>query len=239
VRQVKLFLGAEHPCSYLPGQVSRSAYVDTDEWLDVAAYSSLAAQGLRRSGDLVYRPLCRSCLACVPIRIPVARFLPNRSQLRTLRDNQDLTATPKPAAFDEEHYRLFRSYLAARHADGGMANSTPQDYIGFLGSSWADTWFVEFRLQETLVAVAVVDRLSTGMSAVYTFFNPAHAERGLGTLAVLWQIEESKRLGLDWLYLGFWVGACRKMRYKGNYRPLEAMVGGHWLPFEKGEKIDI
>jgi arginyl-tRNA--protein-N-Asp/Glu arginylyltransferase len=239
VRQIRLFRGTEHPCSYLPGQMSLSAYVDTHERLDVAAYSSLAAQGFRRSGDLVYRPLCPSCSACVPIRIPVARFLPNRSQLRTLRANRDLTATPKPAAFDEEHYRLFRSYLAARHVDGGMANSTRQDYIGFLGSSWADTWFVEFRLQETLVAVAVVDRLSTGMSAVYTFFNPAHAERGLGTLAVLWQIEESKRLGLDWLYLGFWVGACRKMRYKGNYRPLEAMVGGHWLPFEKGEKIDI
>jgi arginine-tRNA-protein transferase len=171
--------------------------------------------------------------------VPVARFLPNRSQLRTLRDNKDLTATPKPAEFVEEHYRLFQCYTAARHDDCGMADSTRQDYIGFLGSSWSDTWFVEFRLREKLVAVAVVDRLVDGMSAVYTFFDPAYAERGLGTLAVLWQIGESKRLGLDWLYLGFWIGACKKMSYKDNYRPLEAMVGGHWRLFEKGEKIDI
>jgi arginine-tRNA-protein transferase len=115
-----------------------------------------------------------------------------------------------------------------------MADSTPLDYIGFLGSSWADTWFVEFRLQEKLIAIAVVDRLVSGMSAVYTFFNPAYADRGLGTLAVLWQIEESKRLGLDWLYLGFWIGACRKMNYKDNFRPLEAMIGERWLPFVNG-----
>ena len=147
MRQIQLFGGPEHPCSYLPGQISRSAYVDTHLKLDVPTYSILAGQGFRRSGDLVYRPHCRSCPACVPIRLPVARFLPNRSQLRTLRINTDLTILPRPAEFVEEHYRLFLRYLAARHDDCGMADSSPQDYMGFLGSSWADTWFVEFRLQ--------------------------------------------------------------------------------------------
>ena len=204
----------------------------------MATYSSLIARGFRRSGDMVYRPDCQHCSACKPVRIPVARFLPNRSQLRTLRLNADLTATPKPAEFAEEHYLLFKRYLAARHDDGGMADSTRQDYIEFVGSSWADTWFVEFRLQGTLVSVAVVDRLVNGLSAVYTFFDPSHAARGLGALAVLWQIGEAKRLRLDWLYLGYWIGACRKMNYKENYRPLEVMLVERWVAFEKGEKID-
>ena len=238
MRQIQLFGGPEHPCSYLPGQFSRSAYVDTRLKLDVPTYSTLAAQGFRRSGDLVYRPHCRSCSACVPMRLPVARFLPNRSQCRTLRINADLAIVPKAADFAEEHYRLFLCYLAARHDDGGMAGSSPQDYIGFLGSSWADTRFVEFRLQGRLVSVAIVDLLANGLSAVYTFFDPAYDERGLGTLAVLWQIEEARRLGLDWLYLGYWIGACRKMNYKDKFRPIEAMIGDRWVPFEKGKKID-
>ena len=239
MKRILLFRGPEQACSYLPDFVSRSAFVDTRLQLDVPTYSSLAAQGFRRSGDLVYQPNCPACSACVPVRIPVARFSPNRSQWRTLRKNAGLTITPKPAEFDAEHYQLFLRYLAARHDEGGMKDSSPQDYIGFLGSAWADTAFVEFRLHEELLAVAVVDRLVSGLSAVYTFFDPAYEERGLGTLAVLWQIGEAKRLGLDWLYLGFWIGACGKMSYKTNFRPLEALINDHWLSFEKGEKIDI
>ena len=237
MKHIQLFQGQEQTCSYLPEQLSRSAYVDTHLELDVPTYSGLAALGFRRSGDMVYRPYCRSCSACVPIRLPVAQFVPNRSQLRTLSNNTDIKIVPKPAEFVEEHYKLFMRYQTSRHEGSGMADSSPQDYIGFLGSSWADTWFVEFRLEEQLVSVAIVDRLVQGMSAVYTFFDPAFSIRGLGTLAVLWQIEESKRLGLDWLYLGYWIGACKKMNYKDNFRPLEAMIGNCWKRFEKGEKI--
>jgi len=237
MRQVGLILGDRHPCSYLPGRVARSTYMDTSLHLDVPTYSRLVEQGFRRSGDLVYRPHCLACAACVPVRIPVARFAPDRSQLRGLRNNADLAVASKPAEFDEEHYRLFRRYLAARHEDGGMADSSPEDYMGFLGSRWADTRFVEFRLGEKLLAVAVVDRLDDGLSAVYTFFDPGQAARGLGTQAVLWQVGEARRLGLDWVYLGFWIGDCRKMLYKDRFRPLQALVGGQWLEYQKGEKI--
>ena len=109
MKPIQLFWGVEHPCSYLPGRISRSAYVDPRLRLDVATYTTLAAQGFRRSGDLAYRPHCQSCQACVPLRIPVSRFFPNRSQLRTLRDNADLTITPKPAEYVEEHYQLVLS----------------------------------------------------------------------------------------------------------------------------------
>jgi leucyl-tRNA---protein transferase len=239
LKRIRLFQGPAHACSYLPGRLAQSLYVDTGLILDPVTYSRLAEQGFRRSGDLVYRPDCPGCSACVPVRIPVACFSPNRSQLRNLRDNGEMIAIPKPAVYTDEHYQLFQRYLAARHEDGGMADSSPEDYLGFLASDWAETWFVEFREQERLLAVAVVDRLDTGLSAVYTFFDPAQHERGLGTLAVLWQISEAKRLGLDWVYLGFWIGDCRKMSYKDRFRPLEALLDGEWRVFEKGEKIDL
>ncbi len=231
VRRIRLFLGAEHPCSYLLGRVANSAYVDTD--MNPMLYSRLAEQGFRRSGDLVYRPHCRICTACIPIRVPVRRFWPDRSQRRNLRNNSDLEIIRKAPEFDEDHYRLFRRYLTARHEDGNMANLSPQEYMAFLGSHWADTTFVEFKSREKLLAVAVVDRLDRGLSAVYTFFDPAQAERGLGTQAVLWQIGEARRLGLEWLYLGYWIGDCRKMNYKTRFRPLEALIGEHWKGFRK------
>jgi arginine-tRNA-protein transferase len=237
MKQIQLFRGPGHPCSYLPGQIAYSAYVDTQLELDASLYSKLAEQGFRRSGDLVYRPHCLLCAACVPVRIPVAEFLPDRSQRRVWRDNQDLTIVQKPAEFDEAHYALFQRYLQSRHEDGGMADSSEEDYIGFLGSRWADTAFVEFRLADTLLALAVVDRLEQGLSAVYTFFDPEQTWRSLGTLAVLWQVDEARRLGLDWVYLGFWIEDCRKMNYKNRFRPLEARLDGQWRRFEKGEKI--
>lgn len=238
MKRIGLLAGPEHFCSYLPDRIARSLYADTGLKMSVPIYSRLAEQGFRRSGDLVYRPHCRACRACVPMRIPVNRFVPDRSQLRNFRRNGDLEVIGKPARLDDEHYQLFQNYLTARHADGDMADSSPEDYIGFLGSQWAETIFFEFRRGGDLLAVAVVDRLDLGLSAVYTFFDPDQARRGLGTFAVLWQIGEARRLGLEWLYLGYWIGDCRKMTYKQRYRPLEAFVDGEWHAIEKGEKIN-
>ncbi|MBS1214577.1 MAG: putative arginyl-tRNA--protein transferase, partial [Proteobacteria bacterium] len=151
--------------------------------------------------------------------------------------NADLAGRICPSSFEDEHYRLFQRYLESRHRDGGMAGADRDEYLEFLASDWAETSFVEFRQGDELVAVAIVDKLDDGLSAVYTFFDPAEARRSAGTYAVLWQIAEARRLGLDWLYLGFWVGACRKMSYKEQFRPLEALIDGSWRLFEKGEKI--
>jgi arginine-tRNA-protein transferase len=237
MKRIQLVFGAEHPCSYLDGLTARMAYTDPGLSMSAPLYSALAEQGFRRSGDWVYRPWCRHCSACIPVRIPVARFAPNRSQARILKRNADLTAIPRPAEFVEEHYRLYRRYLETRHADGDMEGSGREEYMQFLGSAWANTAFVEFRLGAELLAVAAVDRLSDGLSAVYTFFDPEQGPRGLGVYAVLWQVEEARALGLDWLYLGYWIEACRKMTYKSRYRPLEAWIAGQWRLFEKGGKI--
>jgi len=239
LKRIRLFSGPVHACSYLPGRLAHSLYVDTHTHLDAETYSRLAEQGFRRSGDLVYRPECHGCSACVPVRIPVARFSPSRSQLRCLRGNRDVEVNPLPAVYKDEHYRLFKRYLASRHEEGGMADSSPEDYVGFLTSEWSSTWFVEFRHGGQLQAVAVVDRLDHGLSAVYTFFDPDQKERGFGTLAVLWQVEQARNLGLDWVYLGFWIEACQKMNYKDRFRPLEALLGNEWRVFEKGEKIRL
>jgi arginyl-tRNA--protein-N-Asp/Glu arginylyltransferase len=234
---IPLYVGGEHECDYLPGRQARMVYVPPDFALHRPAYSRLAANGFRRSGDWVYRPYCRSCTACIPVRIPVAGFALNRSQRRIRRLNSDLSVHPRPAVFDESHYRLYRRYLQARHAEGAMALSSREDYLGFVASSWGDTGLYEFRSQDRLLAVAVVDHLEQALSAVYTFYDPDRPLRSLGTYAVLWQIEEARRRGLEWVYLGFWIAECRKMAYKGLFRPVEALLGERWVRLDKGENV--
>jgi arginyl-tRNA--protein-N-Asp/Glu arginylyltransferase len=230
-----LYLTPESRCDYLPGRLARTLFIPAGT--STGRYSELIARGFRRSGSMVYRPDCRGCASCIPVRIPVQRFQPNRIQARILLRNADLSVHSVAPAFREEHYALFTRYLSARHADSIMLDSTPRAYMEFLSSDWCQTLFHEFRFKDLLVAIAVVDHLNDALSAVYTFFDPVYGQRSLGTFAVLWQIREAQRLGFRWLYLGYWIEQCRKMSYKSQYRPLEAYRGGTWACFEKGEKI--
>jgi arginine-tRNA-protein transferase len=168
----------------------------------------------------------------VPVRIDVGGFRPGRSQKRNFRQNQSLTASILPLEFRDEHYELYRRYQRARHAGGGMDLDDREQYMQFLLSSQVDTSLVEFRDGEKLVMVAVVDRIEDGLSAVYTFFDPEMEKRGLGTYAVLWQIELARRLGLPYVYLGYWIKESRKMAYKSNYKPLQGLVDGNWTALE-------
>jgi arginyl-tRNA--protein-N-Asp/Glu arginylyltransferase len=215
-------------CSYLPERESVSAFADPREAMSTHLYGMLAVHGFRRSGEYVYRPHCPSCRACIPARIPVARFRGNRNQRRNQRRNRDLTVLRRDDGFRREHFDLYYRYLDARHPEGEMANPTPEDYRRFLTSGWSDTHFVEFRLDNHLVAVTVIDRLPQGLSAVYTFFAPEHAARSLGRYAILWQIQEASRLKLPYVYLGYWIEGCRKMDYKFEYQPLEGLIDGVW-----------
>ncbi|HYY16343.1 MAG TPA: hypothetical protein VE965_06835 [Gammaproteobacteria bacterium] len=129
-----------------------------------------------------------------------------------------------PPDFKHEYFQLYQKYLAARHPGGGMDNPTPQSFMEFLTASWADTIFYEFRLDRHLLAIAVVDRMEDALSAVYTFFDPDHSARSLGRFAILCEIEAARIAGLKWLYLGYWIKECRKMRYKSEYRPFEYMA---------------
>lgn len=236
VTSVPLYLGHEHACPYLPGREARMAFVDPDIPLTRSRFSLLVANGFRRSGGLVYRPYCSNCSACVPVRIPVDRFRPNRVQRRIQQRNVDLRVIEHPAEYHEAHYRLYLRYLKSRHPDSDMGEATPEDYLRFLGNPpWGDTRFIEFCEADRLLAVAVVDGLDDGFSSVYTFYDPDEERRSLGTGAILWQISEVKRRGGAWVYLGFWVAECRKMAYKSGFRPIELLTGKGWVVLDKAE----
>ena len=217
-----------HPCNYLPGQQAVTLFADPRAGMSTAFYGQLAEHGFRRSGSDVYRPMCPECQACVPVRIPVADMIHRRRERRIWQRNADLEIHLRPAEFRNEHYDLYGRYLAARHPGGGMDHPDPEGYLRFLRSPWCETRFVEFRLAGRLLAVAVTDLLPKGLSAVYTFYEPEAGQRSLGTFTILWQVEEARRRGLPWLFLGYWIEACDKMRYKGCFRPLQALEQGVW-----------
>lgn len=225
---IPLFISTPHSCSYLDDELAQSAFVSPNFELSNAIYSQLIAHGFRRSGDDVYRPQCPFCQQCVAVRLDVHDFQPSRKQKRCLQTNADTSAIIKPGLFESAHYEMYMRYQKQRHADSNMANSSPDDYINFLGSSWCDTRFVEFSIENELAGVAVVDYLDNSLSAVYTFFEPKFSGYSLGVYAVLWQIQQAKRLGLRYVYLGFWIKNCQKMAYKNQYQPLQGLVNQRW-----------
>jgi arginine-tRNA-protein transferase len=173
-------------------------------------------------------PRCPACRACIPCRITVASFLPDRSQRRCERRNTDLGIQLAPAAYTEEYFRLYSRYLATRHAGGGMDDPQPEDFERFLYTSWSPTRFLEIRHEEVLLGVAVTDLCSDGLSAVYTFFDPDYPARGLGTFGILSQIRLAQRLQLPYLYLGYWIAGHPKMDYKARFHPLEVRQDEGW-----------
>lgn len=227
--ELKFFSTTVHQCSYLPGEQATTLFADPKSLLDTRIYSELSDLGFRRSGNYVYRPHCGKCKACVPVRIPIRPFVPNRSQRRVWKINQDLVVCPVRATFTQEHYDLYEYYIRARHHDGDMYPPSEEQYRSFLLSEWSDSVFFEFRQEGRLLAVAICDWLEQGISAVYTFYHPDEEKRSLGTFAVLWQIEECRRLDLHAVYLGYWIKQSRKMNYKIAFRPIEVLVNNEWL----------
>lgn len=218
-----------HACSYLSDRAAATVFLDLDYPKDRRLYTLLSQNGFRRSGPHIYRPRCPDCNACTPVRVRVADFQPRRSHRRAWQKNRDLRVKSCESGFRLEHFSLYQRYLVGRHPGGGMDDSTPQQYIDFLTSAWCETVFCEFRLEEKLLAVAVLDRLEDGLSAVYTFFDPDYVQRSLGVFTVLWSIQETRRQGFDWLYLGYWIPSAAKMRYKCEYRPQEHFRHGRWM----------
>lgn len=197
------------------------------------AFDLLTAAGFRRTQHYVYRPSCPGCNACVPVRIPVDRFVWTRGFRRVRKRNRDLRAEERPPVATAEQYALFARYLASRHGDGGMAGMTFADYREMVEEAAPGTMLVEFRDDSgALLGVTLTDRVESGLSGVYKFFEPEAERRSLGTFIVLWHVERARELGLPHVYLGYWIADCRKMSYKSRFRPLERLEGAHWVPFE-------
>lgn len=219
----------EHECSYLPDRMATTLFADPEFPKTRALYSALSSIGFRRSGEHVYQPYCRNCMACIPIRIPVNDFRPSRNHRRNWKRNRDLTCHVEEPVFNDEHFALYRKYIGTRHPGGGMDNPSPDTYMEFLTASWADTRFVEFRHDGKLLAVAVLDMMQDALSAVYTFYDPDESARSPGRYAILYEIELARTYRYNWLYLGYWIDECDKMRYKAEYRPHERYVGNQWV----------
>lgn len=232
---IPLLLTEQHGCSYLDDEFAQPAFVHPAFEMTRTVYSQLIQQGFRRSGDEVYSPHCPNCSACIPVRLLINEFTPNRSQKRCLQKNRGTKVSIKPAEFEESHYDLYLRYQNDRHHHGSMQHSSPEEYLRFLKSHWCETSFLEISIDDELAAVAVVDNLDNALSAVYTFFEPKFAAYSPGVFAVLWQIEWAKQLGKEFLYLGFWIKQCKKMSYKSNYQPLQQFKNKQWLPFVSNE----
>lgn len=227
---IRLFATHPHECSYLEDQQAVSVFVDPAYPITEPIYSKLSERGFRRSGSHIYRPHCRACRACVPARIPVASYSMSRREKRCLKKNLDLTVSCTKSIDSEQHYQLYRRYIEQRHNDGDMYPPSREQYDSFLSDEWGVTEYLQWHNAENdLLMVAVCDRMQAGYSAVYTFFEPDEADRGLGTLAVLWQISLCQALGLPHVYLGYWIKNCQKMNYKTNFKPLELMMDGRWI----------
>ncbi|MEQ4573394.1 MULTISPECIES: arginyltransferase [Gammaproteobacteria] len=234
---LRLFQTGQHACGYWPERLARDLVLDPNDPRLGSIYPQALGWGFRRSGDLVYRPHCEHCRACVPVRIPVRAFVPDRSQRRCMARNADLVSRIVAAQRTDEQLALYQQYLRHRHPGGGMDDHGASEFDQFLIGRWSHGRFMEIRepgdpgRRGRLLAVAVTDVTEHALSAVYTFYAPDAAARGLGTLAILRQIEWALRDGLDHLYLGYWIRGHAKMDYKRRFRALEAYDGRQWRDF--------
>ena len=217
------------PCPYLPGRIERQLYAELDGPAPSEIFRRLSLAGFRRSHHIIYRPACPGCNRCVPVRVDVKNFRWTQSWRRILRRNADLVAEDAGLEITDEQYRLFRRYMRSRHGGGDMAVMDRRDYSSMVLSSPIETGLVEFRDGAgDLTAACLTDRLPDGLSAVYSFFDPAQNRRSLGSFMVLWLIEEARRQGLSNVYLGYWIENSPKMAYKARFQPLQAFGPEGW-----------
>ncbi len=239
----QFYLTAPTPCPYLAGQFERKVFTHLVGQRAPQLNDILTQGGFRRSQSIAYRPACETCRACISVRVPVADFRPNRSFRRVMLRNSDLVGEMRPAVPTSEQYSTFRAYLDSRHRAGGMADMTVLDYAMMVEDSHVETKLVEYRVQGPdsritgrgtgdLLGVALTDVLSDGLSMVYSFYDPDRRDRSLGTFMILDHIARAKRMGLAYVYLGYWVRDSRKMDYKGRFLPQERLLNEGWTRFE-------
>ena len=235
----QFYLTAPSPCPYLPGRHERKVFTHLvgDKAGDLN--DLLTHGGFRRSQSIAYRPACDQCRACVSVRVIANEFRPSRNFRKILARNADITGEQRSAVPTSEQYSVFRAYLDQRHRHGGMADMTVLDYAMMVEDSHVETRIIEYRRRgegsgvsgrgEDLLAVALTDVLSDGLSMVYSFFEPDRSDQSLGTYIILDHILRARRKGLPYVYLGYWVDGSRKMGYKRRFKPQEHLLARGWV----------
>ena len=229
---VRLFQTLPHSCGYFAERTAQNLVIDPAAPQLDQLYGPALERGFRRAGGHLYLPHCGQCRACTPCRIDAEHFAPDRAQKRCMKRNADIVISESMAGYNAERHALYERYLRQRHPGGGMDEADASDFRRFLTAPWSPTLFLEMRLGKRLVAVAVTDVCSNGLSAVYTFFDPDEQARSLGTFAILQQIALARRRGLLWVYLGFWIEGHPKMDYKRRFRPLQVRGNAGWAVME-------
>ncbi|MCB1513721.1 MAG: arginyltransferase [Hyphomicrobiaceae bacterium] len=237
----EFYVTAPQPCPYLQGRLERKLFTHLSPDKPSLLIDNLLRGGFRRSQNIAYMPYCEGCHACVSVRVLVDAFEPGRTMRRNFARNRHLTAARVAARATSEQYALFRTYIDARHGDGGMADMTVLDYSMMVEDSAVDTFLSEYRepVADPLVtvgpaskgrlkAVALCDRLSDGISMVYSFYDPGSDGGSLGTYMILEHIAYARSLGLPYLYLGYWIAGSRKMSYKTRFTPQEHLTSSGW-----------
>lgn len=225
------------PCPYLAGRTERKVVTELSGTDAETLHDRLSRAGFRRSHNIAYSPVCPGCQACIPIRIVAGSFEPDRTQRRIARANLDISAIEMPPRATAEQFALFNRYQKARHADGDMAAMGFYDYRAMIEDTPITTTVVEFRdPTDKLMGACLTDRLSDGLSAVYSFYESGEDKRSIGTFIVLWLVQRARELGLPYVYLGYWVPESRKMAYKARFRPSEVLMGGAWRVL--GESVE-
>jgi arginyl-tRNA--protein-N-Asp/Glu arginylyltransferase len=236
----QFYLTAPSVCPYLAGKEERKVFTHLVGERARELNDLLTHGGFRRSQSIAYRPACEACRACVSVRVAVEDFRPTRSMRRVLDRNSDMVGEMRAAMPTSEQYSVFRAYLDSRHHDGGMADMTVLDYAMMVEDSHVETKMVEYRLRTAdtggrggdLLAVALTDVLGDGLSMVYSCYEPGAADRSLGTLMILDHIARARRMGLAYVYLGYWVRGSRKMDYKSRFLPQERLMAEGWVRVE-------
>ena len=235
----QLFLTAAMPCPYLPGRHERKVFTHLVGERAGDLNDLLTHGGFRRSQSIAYRPACDQCRACVSVRVVANEFRPSRNFRKVMARNSDIIGEQRSPVPTSEQYSVFRAYLDARHRHGGMADMTVLDYAMMVEDSHVETRIIEYRKRgpdsgltgrgEELIAVALTDVLSDGLSMVYSFFEPSQVSRSMGTFMILDHIARARRQGLPYVYLGYWIEGSKKMDYKARFLPQQRLAPSGWL----------
>ena len=226
--KIQFYTTTKYNCSYIDKMDAQSLVVTPYKSINQSIFQDLIEKGFRRSGQYIYKPNCKSCTACIPIRLPVQKFLFSKTQKRIYKKHGYFKVREAPLAFKQKHFDLYLKYQNKRHSFINNDQNNLDDYNDFLIKSNVKSKFIEFWDGDLLKIVSIVDIVSDGISAVYTFYDPDDEKVSYGTYSIIWLINWCNAQQLKYLYLGYWIGECDKMKYKTNFKPYELYIKGYW-----------